>query len=45
VRSKNPENFERRKKLFHITLAGQKGIWGGENLIVDIPYPKSSDKA
>jgi hypothetical protein len=26
VRSKNPENFERRKKLFHITLAGNKGI-------------------
>jgi hypothetical protein len=25
VRSKNPENFERRKKLFHITLAGNGG--------------------
>jgi hypothetical protein len=26
VRGKNPENFERRKKLFHITLTGKKEI-------------------
>ena len=27
VRGKNPENFESRRKLFHITLAGKKEIW------------------
>ena len=27
VRGKNPEYFERRKRLFHLTLAGKKEIW------------------
>ena len=39
VRAKNPKNFERRKKLFHITLTGKKEIWpkmegGGKTILL-----------